>query len=150
MHPLTRRAFLNGLTVTTALGLASGLGACAVYTDRGPLYATYPDYYYDYYYYPSIGIYYHLFSGDYFYPHRGRWWRTRDLPHHFRLDKHHRIPLHIKKDRPYDDYRDHHAKFAKSKDWERDRRKGPRALDLEDRRERRHNLDQHIKYHRKH
>jgi hypothetical protein len=131
------------------LGLAFGLGACTVYPDGRPGYITYPDYYYDYYYYPNVGVYYHPFTSDYYYRHDSRWWRTRVLPRNIWLNKRYRVPLRVKKDRPFDDHNDHYRRHAKPSEWQRDNSRPRGERENEDRRERRYNVDRHGEYHRK-
>jgi hypothetical protein len=146
MTPQTRRAFLRGVA---AVGITGGLGACVAYTE-GPLpYAYYPDYYYDYYYYPDVDAYFHIYSGDYYYRSGKRWVRSRNLPHNVWLDKRRRVPLHIKSGRPYKGDRDRRSRYVKRQDWSRSKFRTERYRVGADRRERRHNLDSHMKYHRK-
>ena len=149
MNRPTRRDVLKGLAVPAMLGLTFGLGACAVHPDGRPGYASYPDYYYDYYYYPHSSVYYHPFTSDYFYRRDGRWWRTRVLPRNIWLNQRYRVPLRIKKDRPFDRHDDHYRTHAKPSDWERDNRRDRRDREDDDRRERKFNTDRHFEYHRK-
>jgi len=145
----TRRDVLKGLAIPAVLGLIPGLGACTVYPDGGTRYATYPDYYYDYYYYPQVGVYYHPFTSDYYHRRDGRWWRTRALPKHVWLNKRYRVPLRIKKDRPFADHDNHYRTHSRPSEWERDKRRDRREREDDDRRERRSNTDRHFEYHRK-
>jgi hypothetical protein len=149
MNRLARREFLNGVAVPAALGLSLGLGACVVYPDRPPPYVDYPNYYYDYYYYPHLDVYFHIFSGDYYYRRDGRWLRTRVLPRGIWLDRRRRIPLHIKKKRPYEHHREHRSKYAKPEEWRRDKDRSRREREDEDRWERQHNFDRHGEYDRR-
>jgi hypothetical protein len=146
----TRRDVLKGLAVPVLLGPTLGLGACAVHPDGRLDYADFPDYYYDYYYYPHASVYYHPFSSDYYYRRDGRWWRTRTLPRNYWLNKRHRVPLHIKKNRPFDGHDDHYRTYAKPSEWRRDKDRSHRDREDDDRRERRYNTDRHFEYHRRH
>lgn len=149
MKKYTRRDILGGIAVPAALGLTLGLGACAVtYDERSP-YATYPDHYYDYYFYPHIGVYFHLFSGDYYIRQHGRWRRLHALPPGIWLDPHFRVPLHVRKHRPHKYYNEHYSKHAKPKAWKRRKKKSHRDLEKRNHRERRHNTDRHGEYHKK-
>lgn len=149
MQKYSRRGFLGNIAVPAAVGMSLGLGACAVrYDDRAP-YADYPDYYYDYYFYPHIGVYFHLFSGDYYLHQHGHWRRLHHLPPGIWLDPHFRIPLHIRRHRPYDYYNEHYSKYARPKDWSRRKKKSHRELEQYNHRERNHNAERHNEYHRK-
>jgi len=147
MRQMTRRDLLYGLAIPGAVVLTLGLGACAVEHYGPPAYTEYPDYYYDYYFYPEIDVYFHIFTSDYYYRHDGRWWRARALPRTIWLNRRHRVLLHIKKDRPYDDYRDHYSKYHKPDGRDRDRDR--RDRDDENRREREHNFERHLEYHKR-
>ena len=145
----TRRQVLRGLAISAVLGATFGIGGCAVYPDGRPRYVSYPDYYYDYYYYPNIGVYYHPFSSDYFYRRDGRWWRTRVLPRNIWLNPRFRVPLHINKDRPFDDDDKNFRRYARPDEWQRDNRRNSREREDDDRRERQQNIERHFEYHRK-
>jgi hypothetical protein len=145
----TRRDVLKGLAVPALLGLAFGLGACTVRPAGRTGYDTYPNYYYDYYYYPQARVYYHPFSSDYYYWRDSRWWRTRVLPKNIWLNQRYRVPLKIKKDRPFDDHDDHFRRHARPSDWERDQQRNRRDREDDNRRERQNNTERHFEYHRK-
>ena len=149
MKKRTRRDFLEGSVVYATLGLTLGLGACAVRYDGRSPYADYPDYYYDYYFYPHLGVYFHLFSGDYYHRRHGRWQRTRALPRGIWLDNHYRVPLHTRRHQPYKRYDEHYSKHAKPKEWQRGKQRSRSEREERDRRERQNNFDRHGEYHRK-
>lgn len=56
---------------------------------------------YDYYYYPSVRVYFQYSTGFYFYISNGHWSRSRILPSHFRLTANERVFLRLKSDKPY-------------------------------------------------
>jgi hypothetical protein len=146
----TRRMFLAGFAVPAAAGLVLALDACAVKTYPPAPFLDYPNYYYDYYYYPNVDVYYHLFSGDYFYRRNNSWYRTRSLPPNVWLNQRYRFQLHTKTDRPYEHDKEYYTRYAKPKEWQRDKNRSRRDQESDNRRERQHNLDQHIEYHRRH
>lgn len=149
MESLNRRCVLRGLAATGSFGLALGLGACTVESDGRPRYARRPDYYYDYYYYPHLDVYFHVFSGDYYYRRDGRWLRARSLPRDRWVDGHYRVKLRIDDDVPYRRHREHFARHGMPGQWERDRDRNRSQWEKRDREERQHNIDRHIEYHRK-
>ena len=73
-----------------------------------PYYYGPPSYYggtiyhpYDYFYYPSVRVYFQYSTGLYFYLSDGIWVSNRVLPPRFRLNPSDRIPLRIPSDKPY-------------------------------------------------
>ena len=89
-----------------------GLNGCVVDTRVPPGHlapAPYP--LYDYYYYPSVGVYFHITSGDYYYYSRGKWLRTTILPPEIRLDPRDRRPVRIDTDKPYLKHPEHQQNF---------------------------------------
>ncbi len=66
---------------------------------------------YDYYYYPSVRVYFQYSSGFYFYISNGRWIRNRTLPPHVRLNPSDRVFLRLKSDKPYHSNRQHVEKY---------------------------------------
>lgn len=56
---------------------------------------------YDYFYYPSVRVYFQYSTGLYFYLSDGVWKRNRVLPPRFRLNPSDRVPLRIPGDKPY-------------------------------------------------
>lgn len=103
-----------------------------------PRYDNPPAYRSDYYYYPSVGVYFHLFSGDYYYRDGDHWLRTRVLPPHIVLDHRLRRPLVIKDSEPYRHNATHRERYGPPPGFKRDRRY--------DRPEREHNDRQHREY----
>lgn len=108
-----------------AAALLVGATGCTVYPARpgGPAVA-YPGYYYDYYYYPNVDVYFHVYTGDYWYRSGDRWISTRTLPPRFYLDPRYRRTLQIRDDRPvahFDKYRKQYGPRPGQR-FERDRR----------------------------
>ena len=81
----------------------------------GPAYVAaprrYPPYYYDYYYYPDVGVYFHLYSGWYYYRDHGRWLRVRRLPPHIHLHPQQRYVLRGPEKEPWRHYEEHRRKY---------------------------------------
>ncbi|MCB1742368.1 MAG: hypothetical protein KDK91_18480 [Gammaproteobacteria bacterium] len=93
---MKRRSLLNACT----LALASLSSACVyVPADSGP--GPYRPDYYDYYFYPDVGVYFHLYSGYYYYRDGHSWLRARVLPPGIHLDHRVRRLLVIHDDPPY-------------------------------------------------
>jgi len=122
--------------------LGAGLGGCywpyyeppAVY---GPAYPGYP---YNYYYYPSAGVYYELHSGEYWYPHRGEWQRDRALPPEYHLRRDDRVDLRARDSRPWEHHDEHANQYQPHPGFRPD----PRG----DQREREHNREMYERYQR--
>jgi len=83
-----------------------------------PHYYNHPPYYsdgiyspYDYYYYPSLSVYFQYSTGFYFYINDGIWIRSRVLPPRFRLSVHDRVIIHSKSDKPYLQNKTHIEKY---------------------------------------
>ena len=95
-----------------------GVTACTY----APRYDDVPAYRSDYYYYPGIGVYFHLYSGDYFYRDGDRWLRTRVLPPRIVLDQRLRRPLVIKDPAPYRHNADHRERYRPPPNVRRDPR----------------------------
>jgi hypothetical protein len=85
----------------------------------------------DFYYYPSVGIYFNISSGYYYYQHEHRWVRTRTLPRHYHLHPDHRVRMKAHRDQPYRDYRKHSQNYRGDGDrWrQRDGRNDGRDFD---------------------
>jgi hypothetical protein len=71
----------------------------------------YPFYYYDYYYYPYWRVYFHIYSGWYYYHDHDHWRRARRLPPHIHLDKRHRRLLRIRDRKPWLRHDEHRRKY---------------------------------------
>ncbi|WP_125932033.1 hypothetical protein [Thiosocius teredinicola] len=119
------------------VGIAVALNAC-VYApphERPPAHR----YDYDYYYYPDVNVYFHLFSGHYYYRDHDRWLRVKVLPSHIYLDHRVRRPLMIKEPQPYRHHERHRAEYRPPANYRRE----PKY----DRAERDHNRRQFEVYH---
>jgi len=55
----------------------------------------------DYYYYPHVGVYFHISSGHYYYHDQRRWHRVIHLPKHIYLHGSGRVKLRVSEDRPW-------------------------------------------------
>lgn len=116
---------VRGLLV---VGLAVVFAGCVydpVY--YGP--TAYPDYrpdYYDYYYYPSAGVYFHFTSGYYYYRSGSRWLQVRHLPSHIHIDARDRVKLRIDSDKPYLRHKEHHRQYKPRPDYHADKEREAR------------------------
>jgi hypothetical protein len=118
--------------------LAVGVTACTYYVPRHDDPGAYR---YDYYYYPHLGVYFHLYSGHYYYRDGAAWVRVRALPHHIHLDHRVRRTLVIKDPEPYRRHERHREHYRPPADFRQDR--------AYDRPERQHNERQHQEYRRR-
>jgi len=89
--------------------------------DTRPVY--HDPYEYDYYYYPSVGVYFNLYSGYYYYHDDHYWYRSRRLPPRYRLDPHDRIKFRDKNSRPYQRYDHDRTQYRPSPDYRSDPRR---------------------------
>lgn len=136
---MERRRLIGFLGGAVAITLIPGLSACT-YTPRygAPAPQPYPPYYYDYYYYPHVGVYFHIYTGYYYYRDGHAWRRTRKLPRHFYLDNRHRRKIVIRDENPYTRHPEHRREYPPPRDdrYDRDR----------DRDEREHNTRKREEY----
>jgi hypothetical protein len=95
-------------------------------------------YYYDYHYYPSAGVYFHVYSGRYYYRLHNAWVQARVLPSHIYIGPRERIHLRIWSDYPYRHYDLHHRRYLPHPAYRHDRDRN--------RFERRYNRSQHDHY----
>ncbi len=121
-----RRQFLRLLSGKAAVALGFGLAGCTDYGDYpSRRVSPHPDSYYEYYYYPDVNVYFHIHTGFYYYHHGGVWHRSRRLPSHFRLKRHHRRRLYIRGPRPHDRNREHRREYDRRGDRRGARRDDP-------------------------
>lgn len=66
---------------------------------------------YDYWYYPFSGIYFHIHTGYYYYYHDHRWRRSHRLPPHIRPDHRHRHKMHIPDRKPWERHEEHRRRY---------------------------------------
>ena len=78
--------------------LVLGISSCAI---EGPVVPGPGPYMYDYYYYPSVGVYFNVYSGYYHYYSNGRWVRSVTLPPTIYLNPRDRHQLKTKEPDPY-------------------------------------------------
>ena len=76
-----------------------------------PAHTHYQPYYYDYYYYPSVRVYFQFSTGLYFYSVDGHWVKARVLPSHVHIDPHDRVRIRIDSDKPYLYQSEHHRQY---------------------------------------
>jgi hypothetical protein len=122
---MKRRRLIECLGGAVAITLIPGLSACT-YTPGyvAPVPQPYPPYYYDYYYYPHVGVYFHIYTGYYYYRDGHAWRRTRKLPKHFYLDQRHRRKIIVPDEKPYTRYPKHRREYPPPRDGRYDRDRG--------------------------
>ena len=102
-------------TVAVAAVVTSGLAGCTVVVRDRPPHAPRPavvdSVYFEYYYYPSVGVYYHFDTGYYYYYSKRRWIRTRYLPSHIHLHRDDRVRLRLKDRTPYLRHEEHRRTY---------------------------------------
>jgi len=102
------------------IGLLLGVAASVALWGCGPVYydapppRPYPPYYYDYYYYPYADVYFHIYTGWYYYRDRGRWVHARRLPSHIHLDGRQRFLLKIPEKEPWRRNEEHRRTYVPS------------------------------------
>ena len=126
------------ITISVAAALLI-LGAVAC--THAPIHDDSPQHHYDYYYYPHVGVYFHLYSGDYYYSEGPTWRRVRILPSHIYLDHRVRRVVVIKEPKPYKRHKAHRKSHKVPYDLRSNRQ--------HDWDERVHNHRQHLKYSRR-
>ena len=120
--------------------LLGGLTNCAYVVDhRGPPMAR--PYAYDYYYYPSLGVYFSLYTGYYYYRTGTVWQRVRRLPPGYYLDYRDRRSLVIRDNHPYQHDQRYRQTYRPPANF--------RPTPERNREERQHNNRQHDEYMRK-
>ena len=107
---MIERSRIRILTGVLAAALLPSLPGCVGPPYEGPP-PHYPPWYYDYYYYPHVGVYFHIYTGYYWYLDGQRWRRVRRLPPHIRLHPRYRVPLRIPDEQPYRDHDEHRRKY---------------------------------------
>ena len=132
---MERRKLIGLLGGACIAAIAPGLAGCYGPAPHGP---SYPPQYYDYYYYPHVNVYFHIYTGWYYYLSGDVWLRTRRLPPHIRLDPRYRRPVVIREDPPHRRHPEHRKTYPPPRDW--------RSEPHRDRRERDDNRRQHEEY----
>jgi hypothetical protein len=72
-----------------------------------PPHSHYSPYYYDYYFYPSVQVYFQFTTGYYFYRDRGVWARARVLPPRIIINARDRIRIKVESEKPYLKFPEH-------------------------------------------
>lgn len=144
----TIKRFGAATTVLLAAVMVLGSG-CAYDTYRPGPYSRAPGhyrpaYYYDYHYYPSTRVYFHLYTGHYYYRPRDTWVRVRSLPAHTYLGPRDRVQLRIWSDQPYLYHRTHRQRYSPAPGYRRDR-----ALDRYERSYNRRHHQQYLRRYRR-
>lgn len=104
---MNRRTFMRGASLL-AVGLsAAGLAGCEVAVVR-PAYGRF-----DYYYYPDVNVYFHVWTGYYYYYVDGVWVRATVLPGYILLDPVYRQVLVIEDPLPYRHNAQHRQRYAR-------------------------------------
>ncbi len=132
---MERRKLIGLLGGACMAAITPGLAGCYGPAPYGP---PYPPQYYDYYYYPHVDVYFHIYTGWYYYQSGGVWSRARHLPPHIRLDHRYRRPIVIRDDPPHRQHPRHRKTYPPPRDW--------RPEPHRDRRERDDNRRQHEEY----
>lgn len=134
---MERRKLIGLLGGACVAAISPGLAGCYGPAPYGPP-DPWPPQYYDYYYYPHVDVYFHIYTGWYYYRSGSVWWRVRRLPPHIHLDHRYRRPIVIRDDLPYRRHPQHRKTYPPPRDW----RPEPRR----DRQERDDNRRQHEEY----
>ena len=103
------------------ISLISGFTTACLYDPvyyGPPAYPDFQPHYYDYYYYPSVGVYYHFSSGQYYYRDRGVWVKGRALPPQIRIDAKDRVRVRIEDKKPSIKYNEHRHKYQPKRSYE--------------------------------
>lgn len=113
-------------TIAMTTVMVTGLAGCTVVVRDRPHYSSPPGHvdsvYFEYYYYPSVGVYYHFDTGYYYYFSNRRWVRTRYLPAHIRLHRDDRVRLRLKDRAPYLHYEEHRRTYKPVRRYKFDER----------------------------
>lgn len=104
---MQRRHFIKLLWAGSLGAGGLGLSGCETYDSR----VRYGRYDYDYY--PESGVYYHSWTGSYYYFGNGLWIRTRTLPIHIVLNPSYRRRINVPDRYPYLRNREHRRRFPR-------------------------------------
>ncbi len=127
-----------------AVVFAATLGSvsCAPYHGAPHVYApAYREYPHHYHYYPSTGVYFHLYTGYYYYHSDGHWVRTKKLPPRLYLSDRDRVRIWSDAYRPYYRYDTHRKKYPPRPSYHSDPHRNSA--------ERSYNLRRYEEYHKK-
>ncbi|NNE53752.1 MAG: hypothetical protein HKN30_15275 [Sulfitobacter sp.] len=101
---MQRRHFIKLFLASSLSGAGLGLSGCEEYVS-GP-YGRY-----DYDYYPDNDVYYHAWTGSYFYVRNGVWIRSRSLPVQIVLRPYYRRRIYVSDRYPYARNREHRRRY---------------------------------------
>jgi hypothetical protein len=110
-------------------GALAGVTGCAydpVYYGPPAFSGDYRVHYYDYYYYPNVGVYFQFSSGYYYYRDHSRWVRSRVLPKRILIDPSSRVRIRVDSDKPYTKYPEHHRRYHPKQNYHSDRERSTR------------------------
>ena len=102
---MQRRHFIKLFWAGTLGAVGLGLSGCEAYDSSVRAGR------YDYDYYPESDVYYHSWTGAYFYFGNGIWIRSRTLPIHIVLNRSYRRRIYITDRYPYSRNREHRRTF---------------------------------------
>ncbi len=108
---MTDRARIRLLTGALAVALLPALPGCVEPYHDAPPPPRFPPYYYDYYYYPHVDVYFHIYSGHYWYRDGPYWRRVRRLPPHIHLHPRYRVVLRVYDEYPHRRYDEHRKEY---------------------------------------
>lgn len=129
-------------------GAIAGVTGCAydpVFYGPPAYSSDYRVHYYDYYYYPNVGVYFQFSSGYYYYHDHSHWVRTRVLPKRILIDPQSRVRIRVDSDKPYVKYPEHRRRYQPKRDYRVDRERS-----LKERRANRHWYQEYEKHSGKH
>lgn len=118
----TRKSWLMiaSMTLITSSTLMAVTGCSNNYHGSPPTYKSANYYPYDYYYYPSLSVYFHISSGYYYYRNGRTWARVRTLPPRFYLDSVDRVRIVVKSNKPYLNHEKHRVHYSPRPTYRRD------------------------------
>lgn len=134
-----RRDVLRLLSGGAVLAAGFGLSACTYVEGYPPPVRPvrpYPVSPYEYYYYPSVNVYFHVRTGYYSYWHGGRWYRARVLPKRYYLSRFDRRRIYIRDRYPYSRNAEHRKRYREERRTPPRRERDNRAHERERRRRR--------------
>jgi hypothetical protein len=99
---------VNNLKMLVISMLVAVLVGCVA---EGPVPPAPGPYWYDYYYYPSVGVYFDIYSGNYYYRSGDRWAHSPALPPTIHLDQRDRHRFESRERKPYHNDQQHRERF---------------------------------------
>ena len=92
----------------------------------------------DYYYYPGVHVYYHIYTGYYYYRSSDVWVKVKVLPRHILIGRRDRVKIRVKGKNPHSLHEEHRHRYEPKKYIKTKRR--------HDRKEREYLHDRHKDY----